>query len=105
MNERVRQDVLRRLDAISAYPEVVKVYVFGSYAKGTQNSESDIDVAVFLETPDSCLLRQYRALARLCLNAEVEIQVQTFRASELTEPCGIVEEIVAFGYEYHPASN
>lgn len=102
LNDSVRQDVLRRLDTIAAYPHVEKVYIYGSYAKGTEGRDSDIDVAVFLDTPEDCLIQHYRALARICLNADVEIQVQTFRVNELADPCGIVEEIVAYGYEYHP---
>lgn len=97
-------DVRRRLNAIHAYPGVKKVYVFGSYAKGTATGESDIDVAAFIDTQDDHLLRPYRDLAHICLNADVEIQVQVFRLSELSEPCGIVEEIVSFGYEYDPES-
>lgn len=35
-------------------PEVLFAYLFGSYAKGTQDKKSDIDVAIYLR--DTCLL-------------------------------------------------
>lgn len=80
-------------------PNVGKIILFGSYAKGDFSSESDMDLAVFFDTDRDCLLDEYRMVARICGNSEIDIQAQVFRLSELEEPCGIIEEIVTYGVE------
>ena len=88
--------------AIYALPEVDQVVLFGSYAKGCAVCESDIDLAVFVKSTDTRLLRIYRQLARICVNSEIDIQVQPFHTYELATPCGIIEEIEAYGVELCP---
>lgn len=87
------------LDRIRALQGVVRVIVYGSYAKGEQRPDSDIDVAVFFED-DNSLLERYRTLVGICSLPEVDIQVQAFDAAELKDPCGIVEEIVKYGVDF-----
>ena len=87
---------------IVALSNVNKIVLFGSYAKRCAGSESDIDLAVFFDTSDARLLRQYRELARICVNPEIDIQVQPFHTYELATPCGIIEEIEAYGLELRP---
>ena len=79
--------------------QVERVILFGSYAKGCQKHESDVDLAVFFNCNDARLLDRYRQLARICVNSEIDIQVQPFHAYELSTPCGIIEEIQAYGIE------
>ena len=85
--------------AIYALPEVDQVVLFGSFAKGCAVCESDIDLAVFVQSSDARLLRIYRRLARICVNSSIDIQVQPFHTYELVTPCGIIEEIEAYGLE------
>ncbi|MEA4914624.1 MAG: nucleotidyltransferase domain-containing protein [Christensenella sp.] len=85
--------------AIYALPEVDKIVLFGSFAKGCAGCDSDIDLAVFVKNSDTRLLRSFRQLARICMNSEIDIQVQPFHTYELATPCGIIEEIEAYGLE------
>ncbi len=98
--EDIKDSVERRLKQIKALRGVEKVIIFGSYAKGTHIPSSDIDIAVFFNTDDAMLLEQYRLLSKICACPEIDIQVQAFLSSELTDPCGIIEEIVRYGQEY-----
>ena len=91
--------ICQRIHALS---DVNKIVLFGSYAKRCAESESDIDLAVFFDSSDARLLRQYRELARICVNPEIDIQVQPFHTYELATPCGIIEEIEAYGLELRP---
>jgi predicted nucleotidyltransferase len=91
--------ICRKIDTLS---NVSKIVLFGSYAKRCAESESDIDLAVFFDSSDARLLRQYRELARICVNPEIDIQVQPFHTYELATPCGIIEEIEAYGLELRP---
>ena len=88
--------------AIAALAEVDKIVLFGSYAKGNAECDSDVDLAVFFHTQDARMLRQYRQLARICVNSSLDIQVQPFHTIELSTPCGIIEEIEAYGLELCP---
>ena len=86
-------------EKISMLPDVERIVLFGSYAKGSAEPDSDVDLAVFFHVQDKCLLAQYRALCRICANPELDIQAQPFHAYELLQPCGIIEEIVTYGVE------
>ena len=80
-------------------PRASRIILFGSYAKGTQSEESDVDLAVFFDTEKESLLDEYRALVGICRSSELDIQIQAFHISELDEPCGIIEEIANYGVE------
>ena len=89
-------DVCRRIQALA---DVDRIVLFGSYAKGCQSENSDVDLAVFFNCNDARLLGRYRQLARICANEEIDIQVQPFHAYELSTPCVIIEEIQTHGIE------
>ena len=88
--------------AIAKLSNVDKIVLFGSYAKRCAQSESDVDLAVFFTSQDARLLAQYRQIARICVNSDIDIQVQPFHTYELATPCGIIEEIEAYGVELCP---
>ena len=92
-------DICRKIYAL---PNVGKVVLFGSYARGEADDESDIDLAVFFDCKDVRLLEQYRQLARICVNPVMDVQIQPFHSYELATPCGIIEEIEAYGLELRP---
>jgi predicted nucleotidyltransferase len=86
--------------SIALLPGVDRMVLYGSYAKGTNNEESDIDLAVFFsEKNDPLLLEEYRRLARICATPDFDIQVQAFSVAELESPCGIIQEIDLYGVE------
>ena len=92
------RDIVRDIYALE---HVEQVILFGSYAKGCPKKDSDVDLAVFFNCNDARLLDRYRQLARICVNPEIDIQVQPFHAYELSTPCGIIEEIQTYGIELH----
>jgi predicted nucleotidyltransferase len=88
-------------DVRKAFP-VHKVYLYGSYAKGTQRWDSDVDVCFFLNTstagqpPDIGLAllgmtRKYDP--RICIEPRV------FPASELNNDNPFVKEVLRTGRE------
>ncbi len=89
-----------RLNKIKVIEGVEKIIIFGSFAKGTNKPDSDLDIAVFFKTDEAILKEQYRALSKICTCPEIEIQVQAFSVVELSNPCGIIEEIIKYGQEY-----
>lgn len=95
-----RADVCAALDACLRLPGAERAVIYGSYAKGTAHPGSDLDVALFFRDDGISLRDRYRAAARLCAMPEMDVQVQVFSVSELSDPCGIVEEIVQYGVTY-----
>jgi predicted nucleotidyltransferase len=77
--------------------EVAVIMLYGSYAKGTWNASSDIDMAVFLRDNIDDMHYFYKKFNRITMNSGYDFQIQVFNQVELEEPNGIVEEIVRFG--------
>lgn len=86
-------------DRLLAYPWVQKVYLYGSFARGTYRGDSDLDLAVFVVQGHPCGLREYTQVCRAARGEVFDIQIQLFSSDELDDPCGIVEEITAFGVD------
>lgn len=92
--------LLRRVRSkLAALPWVDRVLLFGSFARGDWNQESDVDLAVFARRGAPCGLAQYQILSRICRDPRFDVQVQLFSAEELDDPCGIVEEVAAYGLD------
>lgn len=96
--ERIRTALYERVDRIRSLPNVTAIYLYGSYAKGTQTPESDVDLAVFFDSECSDFLAEYRTLMKICQSADIEFAVQVFSDRELSDSCGIVEEVVTYGF-------
>ena len=73
--------------------------LYGSFARGDWCADSDVDLAVFLCPGTPCGLEQYMALSRLCRSSDYDVQVQIFGIDELDKPCGIMEEVAAYGVD------
>jgi predicted nucleotidyltransferase len=83
-----------------SYPEVRRIFLYGSYAQGRWNDESDIDIAVFIRNGEKEEIREvYKRLSALCYDYPLDVQIQVFFESELQNPMGIVEEITEYGIE------
>ncbi|MDO4582334.1 MAG: nucleotidyltransferase domain-containing protein [Bacillota bacterium] len=95
-------ELLAKATQIHMLPNVNKVILYGSYAKGLATKDSDVDLAVFFDEDKEFFLEEYRALVKLCSDEKRDYQVQAFSALELQEPCGIIEEIVRYGVEITP---
>jgi len=78
--------------------EVSEIMLYGSYAKGTWDAGSDIDMAVFLRDNIKDIHYFYKKFNRITMNSGYDFQIQVFNQFELQEPNGIVEEIVRFGF-------
>lgn len=79
---------------------IVSVVLFGSYAKGTYGSDSDIDIAVFVCDDKSGEQADiYRKAVRLVSFYPLDIQILMFNEGALADPVGIIEEVVEFGID------
>jgi predicted nucleotidyltransferase len=84
--------------AVKANYNYVKIILFGSYAKGNYNEDSDIDIAVVLKDYSNLMDIQLD-LMRLRRNIDSRIEPHPFRESEFELSNPIVNEIVKYGKE------
>ena len=101
LNPHIRNIVQRYSEEIFLHIPGSRVILFGSYAKGNFNKDSDIDIAVFLPSNflDTDFIAINRLLCRICNKYDCDIQTQVFMQEELLSPMGIVEEIVQYGVD------
>ncbi|MBT3255634.1 MAG: nucleotidyltransferase domain-containing protein [Deltaproteobacteria bacterium] len=95
-----------RADAINIarqYASVIKtnydcrqVFLFGSFAKGTQHEESDIDIAVILKEFDNPMDIQLE-LMRLRRKIDGRIEPHLFREKDFNMTNPVVNEILKHG--------
>lgn len=79
---------------------VEKVILFGSYAKGVDTMDSDVDIAVF--SPAFENMSRVDGLTFLLMQAldyRVDIQPQPFTMRDYADHTGLVDEIIKTGVE------
>ena len=88
----------RYANAIKSKYNYSKVILFGSYAKGNFNEDSDIDIAVILKDYNNLIDMQLE-LRRLRRKIDSRIEPHPFREKEFELSNPIVSEILKFGQE------
>ncbi|HPS51805.1 MAG TPA: nucleotidyltransferase domain-containing protein [Bacteroidales bacterium] len=79
------------------YP-VKRMFLYGSYAKGNQNPDSDIDLAIFLtELPDP--FQTQVGLLQLTWNFDTRVEPHPFDEVDLLSPTPVIKEILRTGIE------
>jgi len=77
---------------------IEKVYLFGSYAKGSFREDSDIDLAlVFKEFPDSFDMQVQ--LLKIRRKFDTRIEPHPFRSSDFVSDNPLVNEILNTGLQ------
>ena len=69
--------------------------MYGSYAEGTPREDSDIDVAVVLESVDDDFLKSETKLFRL--KRDIDPRIEPILIEEKNDKSGFLEEILKIG--------
>jgi len=77
--------------------KVWRLYLYGSYAKGIFNEESDIDLAVFLEKEELDGFEEDVQLMKLRRKVDMRIEPHPFARSDFDETNPYIKEIVESG--------
>ena len=85
-------------EALTEKYNLVKIILFGSYAKGNFHKESDIDIAVVFKDYDNVIKMQLE-LMRLRRKIDSRIEPHPFRESEFNISNPFVNEIIKYGKE------
>jgi predicted nucleotidyltransferase len=75
-----------------------RIFLFGSYAKGNQHEDSDIDIAVVFKDFDNCINTQTE-LMKLTRKIDTRIEPHPFRENEFNISNPLVNEILKYGME------
>jgi len=77
--------------------DVLEAWVFGSYAKGNQNGDSDIDLALVLPENSISFDTDVKLMA-LRKGDETVIETHTYSQHDFSTNTPIVEQIKRFGF-------
>ena len=84
--------VKKYIDEISKKFEIKSVYLFGSYAKGTNNQDSDIDVAIVLDSNIDTIDLMID-LMLLTQNIDLRIEPHPIKENDFEEGNPFIDEI------------
>lgn len=84
--------VKKYVDAISKNFNIKEVYVFGSYAKGTNHEDSDIDVAVVLDSNND-IIDLMVELMMYTQDIDLRIEPHPFKIEDFEEGNPFIDEI------------
>lgn len=98
-----REEYVRRLDAalprlverLGSLPEVRRISVFGSYARGRRDLFTDLDVLVILETSEPIPQRLARLYSLLDLGVDLDLIAWTPEEHERMQHRGFGRAIAA----------
>lgn len=76
---------------------IVHAVLFGSYARGTNNELSDIDLAVVSDDFKGVKFYDSKKLNKAMLRTSIDIETHTYRPEEFTEDDPFVAEILKHG--------
>ena len=88
----------RYAGAVKANYNYIKIILFGSYAKGNFNDDSDIDIAVIFKDYGNLIDMQLE-LMRLRRKIDSRIEPHPFREREFESSDPLVNEIIKYGQE------
>ena len=92
----VLTNVKRYVDEISKHYSIREVYLFGSYAKGTNHEDSDIDIAIIVNS-DSNVFDLMVELMMLTQDIDLKIEPHPIKVKDFEEGNPFVQEIINTG--------
>lgn len=83
---------------ISQKYSVRKAILFGSFAKGTNHNDSDIDIALILDSSDDIIDTQIEMM-KLRRDIDLRIEPHPFRRQDFKRTNPVANEIMKYGIE------
>lgn len=74
---KLEESVSKIVEVLSRLPEVERIILFGSYARGRRDLLTDLDILVVMETQLDTLARTAFIYERLCLPVDYDVLVYT----------------------------
>ena len=83
-----------------SYSDLKKVYIFGSFVKGSFRKDSDIDMALVFDDVEDTFDRQVQ-LMKIRRNYDSRIEPHVFRLADFNKSHPLAAEIMSTGIEIH----
>lgn len=94
----IHEDIQRFADRIKSRGfKVWRMYLFGSYAKGRQTKDSDIDLAVFLDEDDIDGYDEAVEMMHIRRDINIDIEPHAFARTDFDETTPLIREIITTG--------
>lgn len=83
----------RYIDSVSKIYQIENAFIFGSFAKGTNHADSDIDVAIVFSNVDDIIELQ---IELMCLRSDEDLLIEPhpFTLSDFKDTNPVVSEIL-----------
>jgi predicted nucleotidyltransferase len=98
--EKVKETVKIYADDVRQVFPVAKVFLYGSYAKGTATEHNDVDVCFFLtKLDDEDCIKVLAKLLNLSHKYDLDIEPNVFEVSDLYDNNPFVKDVLRTGIE------
>ncbi len=77
--------------------QIKSVFLFGSYAKGTNDKWSDIDLAIISNVFEGIRMKDRDKIRKITLNVSSDIEVLPFNPEDFTKDNPLAKEILETG--------
>ncbi len=95
--ENVNDIINRFVELIKKDISVDQIYLFGSYAKGTSDEYSDIDLAIVSKDFEGIRFYDRKKLLKCLIKINTDIELHTFKTEDFTTDDPFVAEIIKTG--------
>lgn len=92
------------IDTISRKYSILQSFLFGSFAKGNYNEDSDIDVAIVINSVSDIIDAQID-LMKLRRKVDLRIEPHPFNIQDFNNENPVVNEILKYGIELKANKN
>ena len=92
----ILKSVEEYIKEVSKHYNIKEVYLFGSYAKGTNHKDSDIDVAIVINSDNNSFDLMVE-LMMLTQNIDLRIEPHPIKVKDFEEGNPFVQEIIDTG--------
>lgn len=94
----IDRTIIKYIDEVSKYYEIEAVIVFGSYAKGTNTEDSDIDIALIFKNLKNDVIDEELNLMRLRRKIDTRIEPHIIKLEDYKKVSNpFVQEIIKTG--------
>ena len=94
----IEESIVKYIDEVSKYYEIEAIIVFGSYAKGTNNEDSDIDIALIFKNLKNDVIDEELNLMRLRRKIYTRIEPHIIKLEDYKKVANpFVKEIIETG--------
>ncbi len=97
IREQINETILKYVEQLKKEYNIKGIYLYGSYAKGNNSEDSDIDIAVVSEDFTGDMIEDTFRLMKLRRKVDYRIEPHPFVATEFNENNPNAREVIQTG--------